>query len=90
MPKRIPKTPGIAKILLIVIIICVIIYLIGMLSKNQYRQKDAILLVFILIFTLITNPVVSIVKHPIVRAVLIGIPLFIMLVINILMFTGKM
>ncbi len=90
MPKGIPKTPGIAKILLITVIICVIIYLIGMLSKKKYRQKDAILLVFILMFTLITNPVVSIVKHPIVRAVLVGIPLFIMLIINILMLSGKM
>ena len=90
MSKKSIKKPGIAKLLLILIILCVITYLIGMLMKKKYREKDAILLVFILIFTMITNPVVSIVSDMRVRGVLVAIPVLIMLIINILMFAGKM
>lgn len=76
----------IAKVVLIAIIICVIIYLIGMLTKKKYRQVDAILLVIILILSLIGNPILSFVKHPAVFVIFAIVPSLIMLISNIILY----
>lgn len=73
----------IARMFLMIMVICIIIFLGGQIHKERYKKRDVVFVLCMLIFTLIGYFIVSFVRHPIVLGVTILVSCLTMLIANI-------
>lgn len=73
----------IAKMFLMIMVICIIVFLGGQIKQERYKKRDTVFILCMLIFTLVGYFIVSFVRHPIVLGVTVLISFLTMLIANI-------
>jgi len=73
----------IARIFLMSMVICIIVFLGGQIKQERYKKRDTVFVMCMLIFTLIGYFIVSFVKHPVVLGVTVLVSCLTMLIANI-------
>jgi len=95
MPKVCPSSGTFAKIFIVLLVICILVYLTIMVSKNKYDKKHIIPLYVLLIFGLVgffISYLRGIGPYGIIliaKLLFVGGPLITMLILNILFGRGK-
>ena len=67
------------------IVLCAIVYLITQLVQKKFQQHYTIILVTALLFTVLTNPILRHTKHPLIIAIMVGVPSLMLLIVWIIM-----
>ncbi len=72
-----------AKMFLMIMIICIIVFLGGQIQQDRHKKRDTVFILCMLIFTLVGYFIVSYVKQPIVMGVTVLVSFLTMLIANI-------
>jgi hypothetical protein len=73
----------IARMFLMIMVICIIVFLGGQINQERYRKRDTVFILCMLIFTLVGYFIVSFVRHPVVLGVTVLVSFLTMLIANI-------
>ena len=73
----------IARMFLMIMVICIIVFLGGQIKQERYKKRDTVFTLCMLIFTLVGYFIVSFVRHPVVLGVTVLVSFLTMLIANI-------
>ncbi len=74
------KGKKMARIYFTLMVLLAIAFMIVQLAKKKVNEMNMIVMVIVLLLVVITNPLISKVRHPGARAAMLGIPLLVMVI----------
>ncbi len=78
-----------ARIYFKIIVLLAISFMIVQLAKKKVNEMNMIVMVIVLLYVLLTNPFIPIIRHPIIRAAMLGIPMLVMVIFCIVALAKK-
>ncbi len=73
-----------ARIYFKIIVLLAISFMIVQLAKKKVNEMNMIVMVIVLLYVVLTNPFIPIIRHPIIRAGMLGIPFLVMVIFCII------